>query len=72
MSESDFRTDDAREEAEMAATADESATADADTDQVEEDALRRADELTVDPEVRESYQEAAERGANLEGEGRIP
>ena len=72
MSESDFRSEDAREEAEMAAGADENVTANADTDQIDEDALRRADELTVDPEVRENYQEAAERGANVQGEGQVP
>jgi len=31
-----------------------------------------ADELDVDPEVAESYEEMAERGANQKGEGRIP
>ena len=72
MSESDFRTEDAREEAGLAAGADENAAPNADTGQIDEDALRRADGLTVDPEVRESYQAAAERGANVEGEGRVP
>ena len=55
MSETDFRTNDAR-----------------DAGDVDEDAIRRADELTVDPQVAEAYQEATERGANAKGEGRIP
>lgn len=71
MTESDFRSDDAREEAEQSAAADEAVTG-PDAGDVDEEALRRADSLTVDPDVRESYQEATERGANLEGEGRIP
>ena len=32
----------------------------------------KTDDLTVDPQVAESYQEANERGANAKGEGRIP
>jgi hypothetical protein len=73
MSESDFRSEDAREEADLAAGADESVTgASAETDQIDQDALDRADSLTVDPEVRENYQEAAERGANVQGEGQVP
>jgi hypothetical protein len=32
---------------------------------------RLADEQQLDPDVAESYKEATERGANLEGEGRI-
>jgi hypothetical protein len=71
MTESDFRTEDARDEAELAAAADESVTG-ADPGQIDEDAIRRADGLTVDPQVAESYQEATERGANAQGEGRIP
>jgi hypothetical protein len=71
MSESDFRSDDARAEAEQAASADE-AVQGRDAGPIDEDAMERAEGLTVDPEVRESYQEATERGANLEGEGRIP
>jgi len=31
-----------------------------------------ADELELDPEVAENYEEATERGAKQEGEGRIP
>lgn len=31
----------------------------------------RAEELDVDPDVAESYEEAIERGAAQEGEGRI-
>ncbi len=73
MSESDFRSEGAREEADLAASADEAVPgANADTDQIDQDALDRADSLTVDPEVRENYQEAAERGANVKGEGQVP
>ena len=73
MSESDFRSEDAREEAEIGASADESVTgADADTDQIDDEALARAEGLTVDPDVRENYQAAAERGANVQGEGAVP
>lgn len=36
-----------------------------------EDEERVADQQELDPEVAESYREAAERGASLEGEGRI-
>ena len=32
----------------------------------------RADELSVDPGVARNFEEAAERGANQKGEGRIP
>ena len=32
---------------------------------------RRAEELTLDPEVAEHEQEMAERGTNQKGEGRI-
>lgn len=71
MSESDFRTDEARDEAELSAQADESVTG-ADPDDVDTDALRRADDLTVDPEVAKNYQEATERGANVQGEGQVP
>jgi hypothetical protein len=31
-----------------------------------------ADSLDVDPEVAENYEEMAERGANQQGEGRVP
>jgi hypothetical protein len=31
-----------------------------------------ADSLDVDPEVAENYEEMAERGANQQGEGRLP
>ena len=71
MSESDFRTEDARAEAEESATADEAVTG-RDPGPIDEEAMAAADGLSVDPEVRENYQEAVERGANLEGEGRIP
>ena len=36
-----------------------------------DDEERRAESLTLDPEVKESYEEANERGANAKGEGRI-
>lgn len=32
---------------------------------------RRADELELDPDVAEAYEEAIERGANVKGEGAI-
>jgi hypothetical protein len=35
------------------------------------DEARRADELELDPEVAEAYEEAIERGANVKGEGQI-
>jgi hypothetical protein len=71
MSETDFRTDSARAEAQQAAAADE-AVREGDAGDIDEDAIRRADGLTVDPEVAESYEAATERGANAKGEGRIP
>ncbi|HTT86068.1 MAG TPA: hypothetical protein VMF60_01765 [Acidimicrobiales bacterium] len=36
----------------------------------EEEAV--ADDLSVDPDVREHYEEMAELGADTEGEGRVP
>ena len=71
MSESDFRSDEARAEAEQAADADEAVTG-ADPGPVDEDAVAAADGLTVDPDVREAYQDQMDRSTNLEGEGRIP
>ena len=71
MSESDFRSDEARAEAAQASDADETVTG-ADPGEIDEDAVRAADGLSVDPDVRDSYQEQMERSANLEGEGRIP
>jgi hypothetical protein len=71
MTDSDFRTPDAREEAERAAAADEAVDI-RDPGDIDEDALKRAEGLTVDPEVAESYRASAERGANAKGEGRIP
>lgn len=35
------------------------------------DEEERAEQLELDPEVAESYREAAERGAHAKGEGRI-
>lgn len=40
--------------------------------QVDEDAMRKADGLTVGEDVKENYREATERGANQQGEGRLP
>lgn len=71
MSDTDFRTDDARAEAEQSATTDEAVTG-RDPGRIDEDDMRAAEGLTVSEDVRESYQEAAERGANAQGEGRIP
>lgn len=71
MSESDFRSGDARDEAGQAAQADESVTG-ADPGPIDEDAIEAADGLTVSDDVRESYQDQMERSTDLEGEGRIP
>lgn len=71
MSETDFRSEDARVEAAEAAAADEMVTG-RDAGEIDEDAVRRADGLSVDPRVAEAYQAATERGANVEGEGRVP
>jgi hypothetical protein len=35
------------------------------------DEERLADELELDPDVAEAYEDATERGANVKGEGRI-
>jgi hypothetical protein len=40
--------------------------------QVDEEAMRAAEGLTVSEDVKESYQEATERGASQQGEGRVP
>lgn len=71
MSETDFRSDDARAEAEQSAAADESVSG-RDAGPIDEDAIQAAEGLSVDPEVRENYQEQMDRSVNLEGEGRIP
>ena len=71
MSEADFRTDDDRAEAERSAAADEQVGI-GDPGPIDDDAARAADGLTVPPEVAESYREATERGANAQGEGRVP
>jgi hypothetical protein len=71
MSEADFRTDDARAEAEVAAAADERVDG-RDPGRIDEDDMAAAEGLTAPPEVAESYREATERGANAQGEGRIP
>ena len=70
-SDTDFRSEDARAEAERSARADEAVTG-RDAGAVDEDALRAADGLTVSEDVKASYQEAVERGANAQGEGRLP
>jgi hypothetical protein len=71
MSEADFRTDDARAEAESSAAADEQVGI-GDPGPIDDDDMRAADGLTAPPEVAESYRQATERGANAQGEGRIP
>ena len=71
MSETDFRSDDARAEAEQSAQADESVTG-RDAGPIDDEAMQAAEGLTVSEDVKQNYQEATERGANLEGEGRIP
>jgi hypothetical protein len=71
MSESDFRSDDARAEAGQSAAADESVR-EGDPGRIDEDDMAAAEGLTVDPEVRENYQEQMERSTDLPGEGRIP
>jgi len=71
MSDTDFRSDDARAEAEQSAAADEAATG-RDPGRIDEDDMRAAEGLTVSDDVRENYQEATERGANAKGEGRVP
>lgn len=71
MTESDFRTDDARAEAQAAATQDE-AVKGRDAGPVDEDAIKAADGLTTRPGVKEHYQEMTDIGANAKGEGRLP
>lgn len=71
MSNTDFRSDDARAEAERAAQADEQVKG-RDPGKIDEDAIKAADNLTVKDDVRENYQEATERGAAAKGEGRVP
>jgi hypothetical protein len=71
MSETDFRSDDARAEAEQAAAADEAVTG-RDAGPIDEDAIARADSLTVNPDVAESYEDQMDRSTDLPGEGRIP
>lgn len=71
MTDHDFRTADAQDEAQTAADRDESATG-PDAGPVDEEAMQRAEGLTASPEVAEHYQEMAEKGANAEGEGRVP
>lgn len=71
MSESDFRTDDARAEAEASATVDESVKG-RDAGPIDKDAMAAADGLKPRPGVEKHYREMTETGANAKGEGRIP
>jgi hypothetical protein len=71
VTESDFRSEDARAEAEESAGADESVQG-RDAGPIDEEAMAAADGLTTPPGVKEHYQEMTEIGANLEGEGQIP
>lgn len=71
MSESDFRTDEAREEAETAAAMDESVQG-RDPGPIDEDAIERAEGFTASPEVAEHHQEMDRIGANVQGEGQVP
>lgn len=71
MSESDFRNEDAREEAEQAADRDES-VAGADAGPVDQSDLAAAEGLEVREGVAEHYQEMTERGAHQQGEGALP
>jgi hypothetical protein len=71
MSETDFRSDDARAEAEQAAAADEAVTG-RDAGPIDEDAIARADSLSVNPDVAQSYEDQMDRSTDLPGEGRIP
>lgn len=71
MSESDFRTDEAREEAETAAALDEQVQG-RDPGPIDEEAMAAADGLTAPPEVGEHHREMDQIGANAKGEGRVP
>ena len=71
MSESDFRDEGARDEAEQASSADETVTG-RDAGPVDEDAMAAAEGLEVRPGVAEHYQEMTGRGAGQQGEGRLP
>jgi hypothetical protein len=71
MSSSDFRDNDARVEAAESAATDEQVTS-RDPGPIDEDAVRAADGLEVDPEVAENYQEQMERSTEVKGEGAIP
>lgn len=44
----------------------------ADAGPIDEDAMQAADGLTASKETEEHYTEMVERGANTEGEGRVP
>ena len=40
--------------------------------QIDKDAMEAADSLKVSEDVKENYEEFIERGAQAQGEGRIP
>lgn len=71
MSETDFRDGGARDEAARAAAADEAVTG-ADPGPVDDEDERAAEGLTPSPGVAGHYREMTERGANQQGEGRLP
>ena len=71
MSSSDFRDNDARVEAAEGAALDEQVTG-RDPGPIDEDAVREADRLQVDPEVAETYKDQMERSTEVQGEGQIP
>ena len=71
MSESDFRSEDARAEAEQSAAQDESVTG-RDAGPIDDESMAAAEGLEVRPGVAEHYQEMTERGANQRGEGAVP
>jgi hypothetical protein len=71
MSSSDFRDNDARAEAAESAATDEQVSG-RDPGQIDEDAVRAADGLEVDPDVAASYQEQMQRSTEVKGEGAIP
>ncbi|HEV2888928.1 MAG TPA: hypothetical protein VGX28_00985 [Frankiaceae bacterium] len=71
MTESDFRTDDARDEAETSSAIDE-AVQGRDPGPIDEEAMQAAEGLTAPPEVGEHHREMDQIGANVQGEGQVP
>lgn len=71
MTESDFRTNDAREEAETSAPIDE-AVQGRDPGDIDEEAMAAAEGLTASPDVAAHHQEMDRIGADAKGEGRVP